>query len=85
MYDYGFAGDANYAQEIHHRLFETNVNGKVKRHDIVAVNICRGREHGIAGYNVYREFCGLPRARRFEDFADTMNFDAIEKLSKIYR
>jgi peroxidase len=85
LYDYGFAGDANYAQEIHHRLFESKKQGQIKRHDIVAINICRAREHGIAGYNVYREFCGLKRARDFQDFADTMTFEAIQKLQRIYK
>ncbi|CAF1250679.1 unnamed protein product [Adineta ricciae] len=86
LYDYGFAGDTNYAQQIHHRLFESrNHQGETRRSDIVSLNICRGRQHGIPGYNAYREFCGLRRARRFEDFLDTMAFDSVRTLQMIYK
>ncbi|UJR31426.1 hypothetical protein I4U23_018919 [Adineta vaga] len=86
LYDYGFAGDASYAQQIHHRLFEsTNHQGETRRSDIVALNICRGRQHGIPGYNAYRELCGLRRANRFEDFLDTMSFEAIRTVQMIYK
>lgn len=85
LYDYGFAGDTNYAKEIHHRLFETNTQGRMKRHDIVAINVCRGREHGIDGYNTYRQLCGLRRATQFEDFMDTMPMAAVNKLKTIYK
>ena len=67
--DFSFAGDSNYAQQIHHRLFEsTNAQGETRRNDIVSMNICRGREHGLPGYNAYREFCGFQRAKSFQDF-----------------
>ncbi len=86
LHDYGFAGDSNYAQQIHHRLFEsTNAQGEMRRNDLVAINICRGREHGIPGYNAYREFCRLKRAHDFQDLSDTMDFETIKKMQMIYK
>jgi len=86
FYDYGFAGDTNFAQQIHHRLFETtNAQGETRRNDIVSLNICRAREHGIPGYNAYRQLCGLKRASQFQDFSDTMSFEAIQRLQILYQ
>jgi len=86
FYDYGFAYDGNYAHQIHNRLFETtNSNGYTWRNDLVAINICRGREHGIPSYNTFREYCNLTKAYYFEDFGDAINYDGIQLLKKIYK
>jgi len=86
MLDYSFAGDGSYAQQIHHRLFETTTpQGQIRRNDVVSMNICRGREHGIADYNSYREFCGFPRVNNFDQLSDTMTIESIEKMRSLYR
>lgn len=86
FYDYGFAFDGNFAHQIHNRLFEsTNQYGNTWRNDLVAINICRGREHGLPTYNDMREKCSLPRADEFEEFHDTMNTDAIKTLKRLYK
>ena len=52
--------------------------------DLVALNIQRGRDHGLPGYNAYRSLCGLPRAFKFADLADVIKQDIIEELTEVY-
>ena len=86
MYDYGFAYDGNFAHQIQHRLFETTSSyGQMRRTDLVAINICRGREHGIPSYNTFREHFGVKKAKYFEDLGDAINFDGIKLLKKLYK
>ena len=86
LWDYGFAGDSNFAHQIHNRLFEvTTKYGETKRADLVAINICRGREHGLPTYNAFRKFCGYSEAYYWEDFGDTVNYDGIQKMKKEYK
>ena len=44
----------------------------------MALNVQRGRDHGIPGYNDYREICGIGRARNFNHLLDYMTKGKIE-------
>jgi peroxidase len=54
-----------------------------KRWSLPALNIQRGRDHGLPGYNLYREKCGLNRAYKFEDF-DNVPENVIKKWKSLY-
>ncbi|XP_063605468.1 peroxidase skpo-1-like [Penaeus indicus] len=52
--------------------------------DLVALNIQRGRDHGIPAYNLWRKICNLPLARDFNDLADVMDLSVINQLRSLY-
>ncbi|ELT89922.1 hypothetical protein CAPTEDRAFT_146425 [Capitella teleta] len=40
--------------------------------DLASLNMQRAREHGIPGYNFYREWCGLPKAYTWADLSNEL-------------
>ena len=52
--------------------------------DLASLNIQRGRDHGIAPYNIWREQCGLRRFRRFEEMTDVMAARTVRSLTRVY-
>ncbi|XP_012227189.1 peroxidase-like [Linepithema humile] len=58
--------------------------GRALGSDLRAIDIQRDRDHGLASYNDYREYCGLPRAKAFTDFADYISLQNIQKLASLY-
>ena len=55
--------DRFFTPTVRDRLFETKPGNGF---DLNALNIQRGRDHGIPGYNKFRQFCGLRPANHFE-------------------
>ena len=48
--------------------------------DLVAVNIQRGRDHGLPGYNKYREICTGSKAKDWADLRKSIEPRHIEKM-----
>lgn len=69
--------------EVGNHLFEQPQDGYGL--DLPALNLARGREHGVPGYNVWREWCGLPRAESFEDLEPVLQNRTAFKFSQLYK
>ncbi|CAL8284876.1 unnamed protein product, partial [Lota lota] len=71
------------AEEMTEKLVVLNIPWKL---DLAALNLQRGRDHALAGYNDWREFCGLKRLKIKEDFQDVVKDNIIvKKILKMYK
>lgn len=52
--------------------------------DLFAINVQRGRDHGIPGYNDFRELCGLKRASDFSDMPEIPE-NMQKQLASLYK
>lgn len=74
--------DNVFTEEVTNHLFEEE--GKGFGMDLVSLNIQRGRDQGLPGYNEYRLLCGLPRAKHFSDLLDVLSPEIVEKFELLY-
>jgi len=52
--------------------------------DLVALNLQRGRDHGLPGYSKWRAKCQLPPVTSFQGLSDVMHPDAASYLQLLY-
>ena len=84
----GHGFDNAFVDDILDHLYESGNNVGLGGMDLVALNIQRGRDHGLHGYNVYREVCqsyGLKKAKTWRDFEDFISPSKVNNLKRIYR
>jgi peroxidase len=75
--------DSSVTNEVTNHLFEQK---KPKSGmDLVSLNIQRARDHGIPGYNKYREVCQLSRAHNFFDLIKEIKIEIITSLQSVYK
>ncbi|KAL0969374.1 hypothetical protein UPYG_G00226210 [Umbra pygmaea] len=70
-------------KELTERLVTLNVPGDL---DLAALNLQRGRDHGLPGYNDWRAFCGLARIRTNDDFGKVVKDESVVgKIMDLYK
>lgn len=68
--------------DINHYLFD-GLFPDSRRFSLPALNIQRTRDHGVPGYNYYRELCGLNYANTFEEFFNVPPY-VVQRLKSVY-
>uniref|UniRef100_A0A3Q3M4I4 Uncharacterized protein n=1 Tax=Mastacembelus armatus TaxID=205130 RepID=A0A3Q3M4I4_9TELE len=71
------------AEEVTERLVVLNVPQHV---DLASLNLQRGRDHALPGYNSWRAFCGLKRIKTLDDLKDVVRDHRVaEKILQLYK
>ncbi|XP_069350570.1 thyroid peroxidase isoform X1 [Eulemur rufifrons] len=70
-------------QELTERLFVLPNSSTL---DLASINLQRGRDHGLPGYNAWRQFCGLPRLEtRAHLHAAVADGSVADKIMALYK
>jgi len=75
--------DNSFVADLRNNLFES-APGRGGL-DLVAINVQRGRDHGLPGYNKYREICLGQKAADWADFTNTIAAEKVAVLKVIYK
>merc|ERR1712233_153974 len=75
--------DSSFVPDVRNHLFESSPGrGGL---DLVAVNTQRGRDHGLPGYNKYREICTGNKAKDWADLRKSIEPRHIEQMRRVYK
>lgn len=79
--------DQYFTNELSERLFE-NPNpapGHLCGLDLVSLNIQRGRDHGLPGYNEWRKHCFLPSVETWEKLEQVIDAQSFTTMRAIFK
>jgi peroxidase len=74
--------DKFFTQELTNHLFQEH--GHHFGMDLISLNLQRGREHGLPGYNEYRKVCGMRPIESFSELNRVMQPGSAETFSQLY-
>ncbi|GIY69338.1 peroxidase [Caerostris darwini] len=75
--------DSFISNEVRQHLFQPS--DKDFGHDLAAIGIQRGRDHGLPSYTKWRSVCGLSEVKSWEDLQAVMNVERANKLKEVYQ
>jgi len=76
------AMDSSMSQEVTNHLFQDS--DKSWGLDLAALNMQRGRDHGIPSFNVFRDYCGLGSARSWQDLEGSFSNETLHHFAGMY-
>jgi peroxidase len=75
--------DSSFVDQLRNHLFETRPGrGGL---DLVAINIQRGRDHGLPGYIRYLDICSGKKISDWADLNPILGVESVKRLKTIYR
>ena len=78
--------DPNVADTLQNHLFEfRQQDGSIEAVDLIAVNILRGRDHGLPSYTRVREWCGFGSVSDFNDLSNVIPADTLNRFRTLYK
>lgn len=58
--------------------FVFRMQNKTIKHDLITLDLSRGRDYGEQSYNSFRQLCRLSKAKKFEDLRDQISKKVIK-------